>query len=252
MYVGNHQFRGAGAPAGWCVADLRTPAPACGSRAHDGSCRCQAGWSRSRDPRGSRQHHARAGTTPAPSGRRSRAVAREPPLRSPGTDPCRRRDADPCRRRGADPRRGRPSRGRGARSARGPRHPGLPSRPAPPRRPRPHPGTAQFQSCPRQGHHSKLNTVKFLQAVQPAPGSPLAPAEPRAGGHARRGDPRRPEASQPVVDQLRDEPGTGAPAGTPGVADQALSQAAPPGASCRSAHRCSPAGSRRSSPTYRR
>jgi hypothetical protein len=36
-------------------------------------------------------------------------------------------------------------------------------------------------------------------------------------------------AGQPVVDQLQGQSGTGAPTGTPGVADQALSQAAAPG-----------------------
>jgi hypothetical protein len=91
-------------------------------------------------------------------------------------------------------------------------------------------GTAQFQAVPGKEHHYKLNTVKFLQAVQPAPGSPLAPAEPQApAATPGAGTPGAPVAGQPVVDQVQGQPGTGAPAGTPGVADQALSQAAPAG-----------------------
>jgi len=100
-------------------------------------------------------------------------------------------------------------------------------------------GTAQFQAV-GGGHHGpgvheprhKLNTVKFLQAVQPSPGSPLAQA---AGAGAPGGvDPTaaqgQPVAGQPVADQLTGQPGT-APGGTPaaGLGDQALSQAAPPG-----------------------
>jgi hypothetical protein len=94
----------------------------------------------------------------------------------------------------------------------------------------PIPGTPQFQAVPGKEHHYKLNTVKFLQAVQPAPGSPLAPAEPQApAGTPGAATPGAPVAGQPVADQLQGQPGTGAPAGTPGVADQALAQAAPAG-----------------------
>ncbi len=98
----------------------------------------------------------------------------------------------------------------------------------------PIPGTAQFQAVPGKEHHYKLNTVKFLQAVQPAPGSPLAPAEPPVpagtpGAASPAGTPGAPVAGQPVVDQLQGQPGTATPAGATGAADQALSQAAPAG-----------------------
>jgi hypothetical protein len=89
-------------------------------------------------------------------------------------------------------------------------------------------GTAQFQAVGgHEPHHHKLNTVKFLQAVQPAPGSPLAQA---AGTGAPSGvDPTaagQPGAGQPGAGQ----PATGAPGTTPaGLGDQALSQAAPAG-----------------------
>ena len=97
-------------------------------------------------------------------------------------------------------------------------------------------GTAQFQALPgHEPHHHRLNTVKFLQAVQPAPGSPLAQAagagtpagvDPTAAGAAG-----QPVAGQPVVDQLQGQPGA-APAGTtPGVGEQVLSQAAAPAGS---------------------
>jgi cell wall-associated NlpC family hydrolase len=91
-------------------------------------------------------------------------------------------------------------------------------------------GSAQFQAVGGHAPHHKLNTVKFLQAVQPPPGSPLAPA---AGAGAPGGvDPAatgQPAAGQPVVDQVQGQPGTTAPAGTTaaGVGEQALSQAAP-------------------------
>ena len=97
-------------------------------------------------------------------------------------------------------------------------------------------GTAQFQALPgHEPHHHRLNTVKFLQAVQPAPGSPLAQAagagapagvDPTAAGAAG-----QPVAGQPVVDQLQGQPGA-APAGTTaGVGEQVLSQAAAPAGS---------------------
>ncbi|MGZ4311832.1 MAG: hypothetical protein ACXVR1_06980, partial [Solirubrobacteraceae bacterium] len=93
-------------------------------------------------------------------------------------------------------------------------------------------GTAQFQAVGGQQPHHRLNTVKFLQAVQPAPGSPLAPAEPQAGAAAggapaAAGTPGAPVPGQPVADQIPGQPGTAVPAGTgtPGVADQALSEA---------------------------
>jgi hypothetical protein len=102
-------------------------------------------------------------------------------------------------------------------------------------------GTAQFQAVGgHEPHHHQLNTVKFLQAVQPAPGSPLAPA---AGATAPAGiDPTtgqpvagqpmagQPVAGQPVVDQVQGQPGAAAPGTAPGgLGDQALSQAAPAG-----------------------
>ena len=94
-------------------------------------------------------------------------------------------------------------------------------------------GTAQFQAVGGHEAHHKLNTVKFLQAVQPSPGSPLAQT---AGAGAPGGvDPTaaqagQPVAGQPVVDQLQGQPGTAAPGTTAaGVGEQALSQAAPAG-----------------------
>jgi cell wall-associated NlpC family hydrolase len=87
-------------------------------------------------------------------------------------------------------------------------------------------GTAQFQAAGSHEHHHKLNTVKFLQAVQPPAASPLA----QAGGTGAPGvDPTaaagQPVAGQPVADQIQGQPGAGAG----GVGDQALSQAAPAG-----------------------
>jgi hypothetical protein len=93
-------------------------------------------------------------------------------------------------------------------------------------------GTAQFQAAGGQEHHHhKLNTVKFLQAVQPPAGSPLA--QTAAAGAPGAVDPAaagQPVAGQPVADQIQGQPGTGAPGTTPaGLGDQALSQAAPAG-----------------------
>ncbi len=94
-------------------------------------------------------------------------------------------------------------------------------------------GTAQFQAVGGHEAHHKLNTVKFLQAVQPSPGSPLAPTA--GAGAPGAVDPTavqagQPVAGQPVVDQLQGQPGTAAPGTTAaGVGEQALSQAAPAG-----------------------
>ncbi|MGH2896638.1 MAG: hypothetical protein ACRDPM_25690, partial [Solirubrobacteraceae bacterium] len=99
-------------------------------------------------------------------------------------------------------------------------------------------GTAQFQAYGgHEPHHHKLNTVKFLQAVEPPPGSPLAQtagAGAPAGVDPTAAQPGQPVAGQPVVDQIQGQPGqpgTAAPAGTTaaGVGEQALSQAAPAG-----------------------
>ena len=93
-------------------------------------------------------------------------------------------------------------------------------------------GTAQFQAVGGHGPHHKLNTVKFLQAVQPSPGSPLAQTAGAGapGGVDPTAAPGQPVPGQPVADQLQGQPGT-APAGTTaaGLGDQALSQAAAPG-----------------------
>jgi cell wall-associated NlpC family hydrolase len=97
-------------------------------------------------------------------------------------------------------------------------------------------GTAQFQAVGGHEPHHRLNTVKFLQAVQPSQGSPLAQAagagtpggvDPTAAGAAG-----QPVAGQPVVDQVQGQPGT-VPAGTTpaGVGEQVLSQAAAPAGS---------------------
>ncbi len=88
-------------------------------------------------------------------------------------------------------------------------------------------GTAQFQAVGGHEPHHKLHTVKFLQAVPPPAGSPLAPAgaDPTAAAG-------QPVAGQPVVDQIQGQPGTtapGAPTTGVGVGEQALSQAAPAG-----------------------
>jgi cell wall-associated NlpC family hydrolase len=94
-------------------------------------------------------------------------------------------------------------------------------------------GTSQFQAVGGHEPHHHLNTVKFLQAVQPSPGSPLAQA---AGAGTPAGvDPTtaqagQPVAGQPVADQIQGQPGTATPGTTAaGVGDQALSQAAPAG-----------------------
>ena len=89
-------------------------------------------------------------------------------------------------------------------------------------------GTAQFQAVGGHEAHHKLNTVKFLQAVQPSPGSPLAPAP--GGVDPTAAQAGQPVAGQPVVDQVQGQPGSAAPGTTaPGVGEQALSQAAPAG-----------------------
>jgi cell wall-associated NlpC family hydrolase len=94
--------------------------------------------------------------------------------------------------------------------------------------------TAQFQAAGggHEHHHHKLNTVKFMQAVQPSPGSPLAQAA--GAGAPGAVDPTaaqgQPVAGQPVADQVQGQPGTAPPGTTPaGAGDQALSQAAPAG-----------------------
>ncbi len=89
-------------------------------------------------------------------------------------------------------------------------------------------GTAQFKAVGSgHDHHHKLNTVKFLQAVQP-PAQAGAPGAPGVDPTAAAG---QPVAGQPVADQIQGQPGTTAPAGTGagGIGDQALSQAAPAG-----------------------
>jgi hypothetical protein len=79
------------------------------------------------------------------------------------------------------------------------------------------------------GHapHHKLNTVKFMPAV-PAPGAPLAQTAGAGapGGVDPTAVPGQPVAGQPVADQIQGQ-STGTTA--PGLGDQALSQAAPPG-----------------------
>ncbi len=99
-------------------------------------------------------------------------------------------------------------------------------------------GTAQFQAVGGHEAHHKLHTVKFMQAVQPSPGSPLAQAAGAGGTGAPGGvDPTaaqagQPVAGQPVVDQVTGQPGTAAPGTTPaGLGEQALSQAPAPAGS---------------------
>ena len=102
-----------------------------------------------------------------------------------------------------------------------PRAPSTPARRCPESR-----APREFQAVGRHEPHHKYNTVKFLQAVQPPAGSPLAQA---AGAGAPAGvDPAtgQPVAGQPVVDQVQGQPGTAAPGTTPaGLGEQALSQA---------------------------
>jgi hypothetical protein len=88
-------------------------------------------------------------------------------------------------------------------------------------------GTAQFQAVGgHEPHHHRLNTVKFMPAVQPPPTSPLDPTTAQPG---------QPVAGQPVVDQIQGQPGTTTPAGAPttgvGAGEQALSQAPVPAGS---------------------
>jgi hypothetical protein len=100
-------------------------------------------------------------------------------------------------------------------------------------------GTAQFQAVGgHEPHHHRLNTVKFMPAVQPTPGSPLAPAAGTgapAGVDPTTAQPGQPVAGQPVADQIQGQPGTTAPAAAPttgvGAGEQALSQAPVPAGS---------------------
>jgi hypothetical protein len=247
MYVGNHQFLEA-PRTGEVVqmADLRTPywsSQFAGARrvvplsgAGLGQAATPGGGAAGATPAAGA---APAGTTPAPAGTApaaagaTPAVAETPAPAVAGTStPA---VAGTPAAGAVDPTTGAPPTAPGAPGA--PAAPGAPVAPAgapDPNAAPPIPGTAQFQAVPGKEHHYKLNTVKFLQAVQPAPGSPLAPAEPQApaatpGVGTPAGTPGVPVAGQPVVDQLQGQPGAGAPAGTPGVADQALSQAAPAG-----------------------
>jgi hypothetical protein len=71
----------------------------------------------------------------------------------------------------------------------------------------PTPTTAQFQALQRQPEAARLHTVKFLPAVEPAPGSPLA-AQPQPGV-----GPASP-TGQPVVEGT---PGAHMPGAGPGV-----------------------------------
>jgi cell wall-associated NlpC family hydrolase len=95
------------------------------------------------------------------------------------------------------------------------------------------PGTAQFQAVGGHEHHYKLNTVKFLRAVQPpATPAPAGGTGAPAGVDPTAAQPGQPVAGQPVVDPVTGQPGTAAPAGTgvpSGTAGDALSQAAPAG-----------------------
>jgi hypothetical protein len=81
------------------------------------------------------------------------------------------------------------------------------------------PGTAQFQAVPSHEHASKLHTVKFMQAVPPPPGSPLAASQQAAAGTpGAAGTPAPPVAGQPVVADVQGaQPGTAVPAGQSGV-----------------------------------
>ncbi len=101
-------------------------------------------------------------------------------------------------------------------------------------------GTAQFQAVGghEPPHHHRLNTVKFMPAVQPTPGSPLDPAAGTgapAGVDPTTAQPGQPVAGQPVVDQVQGQPGTTPPAGAPttgvGAGAEALSQAPVPAGS---------------------
>jgi hypothetical protein len=100
-------------------------------------------------------------------------------------------------------------------------------------------GTAQFQAVGgHEPHHHRLNTVKFMPAVQPTPGSPLAPAAGTgapAGVDPTTAQPGQPVAGQPVADQIQGQPGTTAPPAAPttgvGAGEQALSQAPVPAGS---------------------
>ena len=86
----------------------------------------------------------------------------------------------------------------------------------------PTPSTSQFQALQHQEQASRLHTVKFLQAVQPAPGSPLAtPVQPAAIEVSPTG--------QPVVEQIAAAPSV-QPAGG-GLVDQLAGQAPAPAGS---------------------
>jgi cell wall-associated NlpC family hydrolase len=230
MYVGNHQFLEA-PRTGEVVqmADLRTPywsSQFAGARRVvplSGGGLAQSATSGG----GAAGTTPVAGTAPAPAGTTPAVAGPTPAVAGTPTPAV----AGTPTAGAVDPTTGAPSATPAAPAA-----PGAPATPvAPAGVPDPNaapavPGTAQFQAVAGKEHHYKLNTVKFLQAVQPAPGSPLAPAEPQGGAApAAAGTPGAPVAGQPVVDQLQGQPGTGAPAGAPGAADQALSQAAPAG-----------------------
>ena len=228
MYVGNHQFLEA-PRTGEVVqmADLRTPY---WSSQFAGARRVvplSGGLGQAATPGGGAAGTTPvAGTAPAPAGATPAVAGTPTPAVAGSPTPAVAGSPTPAAA-------GTPTPGAVDPTPGAPAAPGGPVAPAgapDPRAAPAIPGTAQFQAVPGKEHHYKLNTVKFLQAVQPAPGSPLAPAEPQApAATPGAGTPGAPVAGQPVVDQVQGQPGTGAPAGTPGVADQALSQAAPAG-----------------------
>ena len=97
------------------------------------------------------------------------------------------------------------------------------------------PGTAAFKAVERQASSSRRHTVQFLPAVQPAPGSPLAPA---AGtppiGEAPSGQPAvvqipgQGQVAQPAIEQIPGQAQVGQP-GPVGLAGQVVGQALPAG-----------------------
>jgi cell wall-associated NlpC family hydrolase len=110
--------------------------------------------------------------------------------------------------------------------------PGVPATPAAPGAvpPGAGSGTAQFQAVASHERPSKLHTVKFMQAVQPAPGSPLAAAAQQPAGTAPPGQPvsesLQPGAQpgvQPAVQGV--QPGVPGQVPQTGVGEQLLSQA---------------------------
>ena len=235
MYVGNHMFLEA-PRTGEVVqmADLRNPYWSSQFAGRGGWSRCRARAEPGRE---------RARRRGAPAGARAGA-RRPPPDRARGTPAPGARRRPPRSTRRPRPPRAVPGGAPGTVARREPRTRARPPCPAAGRAPGP--GTAAPAVPPpappssrrvpgHEPHHHKLNTVKFLQAVQPAPGSPLAQAagagapagvDPTAAGAAG-----QPVAGQPVVDQLQGQPGA-APAGTTaGVGEQVLSQAAAPAGS---------------------